>query len=75
MTRYAAAGAEKARRAGRRATLADVIVRPPLRFLRQYVLQWGFLDGAHGWLLCALAATQVFLKYAALRAGAGRERP
>lgn len=67
MTRYAAAGADKAFAAGKRATLADVIARPPLRFLRQYVLQLGFLDGAHGWLLCALASTQVFLKYAALR--------
>jgi (heptosyl)LPS beta-1,4-glucosyltransferase len=67
MTRYAAAGADKAYAAGKRATLLDVIARPPLRFLRQYVLQLGFLDGAHGWLLCALASTQVFLKYAALR--------
>ncbi|MBI5168879.1 MAG: glycosyltransferase family 2 protein [Candidatus Eisenbacteria bacterium] len=67
MTRYAAAGARKAHAAGKRASLLDVIARPPLRFLRQYVLQLGFLDGAHGWLLCALASTQVFLKYAALR--------
>ena len=67
MTRYAAAGADKAYAAGKRATLLDVIARPPLRFLRQYVLQLGFLDGAHGWLLCALASTQVFLKSAALR--------
>lgn len=64
--RYAAANAEKAYRAGRRAALLDVVVRPPLRFLRQYVLQLGFLDGAHGFLLCALASAQVFLKYADL---------
>lgn len=67
MTRYAAAGADKAFAAGKHASLLDVIARPPLRFLRQYVLQLGFLDGAHGWLLCALASTQVFLKYAGLR--------
>ncbi|MCC6650855.1 MAG: glycosyltransferase family 2 protein [Candidatus Eisenbacteria bacterium] len=66
MCRYAEAGAEKAFRAGRRAGLLDVALRPPLRFLRQYVLQLGFLDGAHGWLLCALASSQVFLKYASL---------
>ena len=41
-------------------------LRPPLRFARQYVLQAGFLDGAHGLLLCALAAAQVFIKYALL---------
>ena len=66
MVRYAHANAEKSWRAGRRAGLVDVIVRPPLRFLRQFVLQLGFLDGAHGFVLCAFAACQVFLKYAEL---------
>jgi hypothetical protein len=86
MIRYAAAGAERARRAGRRAGPLDVLVRPPLRFLRMYVGQAGFLDGARGLVVCALAATQVMLKYAELwsgpqagaaggRGGAEPERP
>ncbi len=66
MLRYAPANAEKAWREGRRAGPLDPLVRPPLRFLRQYVLQLGFLDGAHGLVLCGFAAAQVFLKYAAL---------
>jgi hypothetical protein len=66
MVRYAHANAEKSWRAGRRAGLFDVVWRPPLRFLRQFVLQAGFLDGAHGFVLCAFAAAQVFLKYAEL---------
>ena len=64
--RYASAGAAKAERQGRRAGALDVLVRPPLRFLRQYVLQFGFLDGVHGAVLCGFAAAQVFLKYAEL---------
>lgn len=64
--RYARAGAAKAHRLGKRAGALDVLVRPPLRFLRQYVLQFGFLDGAHGLVLCGFAAAQVFLKYAEL---------
>jgi (heptosyl)LPS beta-1,4-glucosyltransferase len=64
--RYAAAGADKAFARGRRAGAFDVLVRPPLRFLRQYVIQLGFLDGVHGLVLCGFAATQVFLKYAEL---------
>lgn len=75
MTRYARAGAERAWREGRRAGLLDLLLRPPLRFARQYLLQLGVLDGAHGLVLCAFAAAQVFLKYAALwdraRTGAG----
>jgi glycosyltransferase involved in cell wall biosynthesis len=73
LVRYAAAGAEKARRAGRRAGVLDVLVRPPLRFVRMYLFQLGFLDGARGLVLCLLAAAQVFLKYAELWAhGAAR---
>jgi (heptosyl)LPS beta-1,4-glucosyltransferase len=37
-----------------------------MRFLRMYVLQAGFLDGARGVAVCALAAAQVLLKYAEL---------
>jgi glycosyltransferase involved in cell wall biosynthesis len=62
--RYAAAGAEDMRRRGRRAGPLDLIARPPLRFVRMYVLQLGVLDGARGLLLCLLAGCQVFLKYA-----------
>jgi hypothetical protein len=80
MERYGRAGAEKAWRAGRRAGALDVALRPPLRFVRQYVLQAGFLDGAHGLLLCSLASAQVMIKYALLwdrsrRSRAGAERP
>ena len=64
--RYASAGAAKAERHGRRAGALDVMLRPPLRFLRQYVLQLGFLDGVHGLVLCGFAAAQVYLKYAEL---------
>lgn len=66
MFRYAPANAAKAYARGKRANAFDVLVRPPLRFVRMYVLQLGFLDGAHGLVLCVLAATQVALKYAGL---------
>ena len=66
MTRYARAGAERAWSAGRRAGPIDMALRPPLRFLRQYVLQLGFLDGVRGLLVCGFSAGQVYLKYAAL---------
>lgn len=66
LRRYGEAGALKAYRAGRRANAFDAAVRPPLRFLRQYVLQLGVLDGAAGLRLCRYAARQVALKYALL---------
>lgn len=66
LVRYGEANAEKAWRAGKRAGPLDVALRPPLRFLRQYVLQEGFRDGEAGRTLCTYAAKQVRLKYARL---------
>lgn len=51
---------------GRRPRLTDVLLRPPARFARMYVLQLGVLDGWRGAVLCCLSATSVFLKYARL---------
>lgn len=64
---YARAGALEAFAAGRTARWWDWELRPLMRFLRMYVFQLGFLDGAAGLRLCALAAAQVRLKYATLR--------
>ncbi len=53
--------------AGERATLAALLLRPPARFLRMFVVQRGFLDGWRGFVVCAMAAFYVFLKAAKLR--------
>jgi len=66
LQRYTARGAADLRAAGRRPTLAALLLRPPARFLRMYVLQLGILDGLHGLLLCTLSAYSVWLKYARL---------
>ncbi|MBN1884608.1 MAG: glycosyltransferase family 2 protein [Candidatus Krumholzibacteriota bacterium] len=44
-----------------------ILLRPAWRFMRMYVVQLGFLDGAAGLVLCGAAAAGVFFKYAALR--------
>lgn len=75
LVRYGEANAEKAWRAGKRAGALDVALRPPLRFLRQYVLQQGFRDGAAGRTLCAYAARQVRLKYERLARWTREGRP
>jgi hypothetical protein len=51
---------------GRRARLVDLVLRPPARFLRAYVLKRGFLDGVPGLIIAAATAFHVFLKYAKL---------
>jgi hypothetical protein len=74
LERYAQANSEKSFRAGRRAGALDVALRPPLRFLRQYVLQLGFLDGGAGLDLCRYAARQVARKYELLAQRSRAER-
>ncbi len=64
LNRYTERGADDLRRSGRRPSLAALLVHPPARFLRMYVMQLGFLDGVPGFMLCALAAGSVWLKYA-----------
>jgi glycosyltransferase involved in cell wall biosynthesis len=51
---------------GRRARLSDLWLRPPARFARAYVLKAGFRDGAPGFVIAAVTAFHVFLKYARL---------
>lgn len=51
---------------GRRASLWDLLTRPPAKFLKTYLLKRGFLDGRHGLILSITATFYVFLKYAKL---------
>ncbi len=66
LDRYTAWAARDLADRGRRAHVTDLVLRPPARFFRMYVLQLGLLDGWHGALLCGFAALSVFLKYARL---------
>jgi glycosyltransferase involved in cell wall biosynthesis len=64
--KYAAWGAQDERQAGRRARLWDILLRPPLRFLKMYVVRLGFLEGTRGLVVAYLGTSAVFLKYARL---------
>ena len=60
----------EARRAGRRPSLAGLVVRPPWRFFRGYVVRLGFLDGWQGFVIAWMSALMTFLRYAKLRESA-----
>jgi glycosyltransferase involved in cell wall biosynthesis len=64
--RYTALGAEDLHAAGRRFSLADLLVRPPFHFIKMYLLRGGFLDGLPGFLLSVLSSVYTFTKYAKL---------
>jgi glycosyltransferase involved in cell wall biosynthesis len=51
---------------GRRASLYDWAIRPPLDFLRAYLLKQGFRDGFPGFAIAAATGFHSFLKWAKL---------
>lgn len=56
LRRYADWNAMEARKRGARVSLLYMMAHPPLRFLKAYVLQGGFLDGAPGLVVSLLSA-------------------
>ena len=64
--RYTTLAARQAAERGRRASALDVLVRPPIAFLRNYVLRRGFRDGAPGLVVSLLNSHYVLLKFAKL---------
>jgi len=64
--RYTTTTARLLHEEGRRATLADIVLRPPWRFFRFYVLEAAFLEGWRGLLMAYLAAHYVRLRYVKL---------
>ena len=64
--RYTTYWAEDRFAAGRRAGWADILFRPPLRFVQLYLFRGGFLDGAAGLVVCLSSMFYTFLKYAKL---------
>ena len=51
---------------GKKSSFLRLFYKPIFRFLRQYVLQLGFLDGKHGLMLCMFSSFSVYTKYAKL---------
>lgn len=61
---YSTRGARDYLSRGGRFPLWHMLVHPPMRIVRMYLLQMGFRDGREGVILCLLSAYSVFLKYA-----------
>jgi glycosyltransferase involved in cell wall biosynthesis len=61
--RYTSGAARDRLKRGKRVTRVDRFLSPPARFLRTYVLRLGFLDGYPGFVLSALGAFYVFMRY------------
>ncbi|HEY2905209.1 MAG TPA: glycosyltransferase family 2 protein [Vicinamibacterales bacterium] len=66
MDRYTTYAARQMHEAGRRAALLEIAGHPPLAFLRNYIAKGGIRDGTPGFIISAMNAYYVFLKFAKL---------
>lgn len=51
---------------GKQTSVLAILVKPPFRFFKTYILQRGFLDGFSGFFIAGLSSYTVFLKYSKL---------
>ncbi len=64
---YARLGAMALHKRNARAGKATLLLKPAIRFLRDYILRAGFLDGTAGLLIARVTAQAVYWKYAELK--------
>ncbi|NOX86205.1 MAG: glycosyltransferase family 2 protein, partial [Chlorobi bacterium] len=48
----------------KRVPFIKVLINPFSKFLRNYFLKVGFLDGYYGFIICTITAHETFQKYA-----------
>jgi glycosyltransferase involved in cell wall biosynthesis len=64
--RFTTVAARELHARGRGGAVLGMLVHPPAKFLKMYLLKAGFLDGAPGFVVAVLGGYYVFLKYAKL---------
>ncbi len=52
---------------GRKVSFMGLIIKPCWKFIRDYFLKAGFLDGYYGFVICKISAKAVFIKYLKIR--------
>ena len=64
--RYSTLMAKRRFELGKRAGLAQLLFNPPAAFMKKFILEQGFRDGMHGFLVSVQHAYYTFQKYAKL---------
>jgi glycosyltransferase involved in cell wall biosynthesis len=60
---YSSLGAQSAQQQGKKSNLSKAILHGLWRFIRGYILRFGFLDGQAGFILATLNASEAFYRY------------
>lgn len=62
--RFTTIAAQASFNLGVRSSIIKIVTRPALKFLKDYFLKGGMLDGRYGFVICYINALSAFLKYA-----------
>lgn len=65
--KYAETAAEELHRNGKASNFFHLYIKPPIKFIRDYIFHLGFLDGYYGLIISKISANATYLKYARLR--------
>ena len=65
--RFTTIAAKAAYQLGTRSSIFKIVTRPFLKFLRDYFIKLGFLDGRYGFVICYINALSAFLKYTKIK--------
>ncbi len=66
VNRFTEIGSESAFKQGKRSNLALILIKPCIRFIRDYIFHLGFLDGYYGFVICKISSHATFIKYVKL---------
>jgi len=65
--KFSSIGAREIFDGGRRPPFCKLLLSPVLKFIKDYFIKAGFLDGYYGYVICRISAHATFLKYAKLK--------
>jgi glycosyltransferase involved in cell wall biosynthesis len=65
--RFAEISAQHMHKLNKCSTFFHVYLKPPIKFLRDYIFHLGFLDGYYGFIISKISASAMYRKYARLR--------
>ncbi len=67
INKFTEIGAYEANKKGKKSNIIIIIIKSIWKFIRNYILKLGFLDGYYGFVVCSLTAQETFIKYVKLR--------
>ncbi len=67
INKFSSIRAEELFKKGKKATFYHLRIKPKIKFLTDFIIKRGFLDGYYGYVICKNSAHSTFLRYAKLK--------